>query len=492
MLRAYNTLMTHIKKRSLIVIGGAFLFFAIFVMMAMQPAMTTQSGIEPQATTQINQPMAYENTNITWSAYNSNMARNEFLNGTGSANYINAEPSVFYGNYISINQSDIIAPKELQNDTLGNMNKAWDSSKWGTGNTVVNTSVSSSWSNISGTGEEKLTADVLGTQNGENPDIEYTIDSSNYSSQNLEYDYLTLIISASMIRNSGAAAEVTLWNSSGYGYTVTPLIVSGTYYFSENLAQIQKDDGYKTTWNTTVGKGYSSVIDIAIEIGLPPKAPDGIYSVTLNGLAFTTFPITFGSNVSGAVTSQNAGRLQLSVFNPDITNISIVNNGYTEALSMPVEMAQNYTETQNQINTGNYIEETTTQASFDYPMGTDISYTQTNITMALNGINGYQIPVFDINGISLSNNLNNMTGNKTLYAGTVNPNQPTNVIYQTYYTATQWNSITSPPFILSVQGIEYYWWVFVISTFGAIGVFAGLKSYATGKEENLRIPPKVR
>jgi hypothetical protein len=76
----------------------------------------------------------------------------------------------------------------------------------------------------------------------------------------------------------------------------------------------------------------------------------------------------------------------------------------------------------------------------------------------------------------------------------MNPNEPNSVIYQVYYTANQWNSITSPPFFLSIQGIEYYWWVFIIGTFGAIGIFAGLRDYATGKEENARTPkaPKVR
>jgi len=483
--------MTHSKK-SLIAIAGVFISVAIFLMTATQPAIAPEAApATTQTTAGVAQPTPYENTNITWSSYNASMARNEYLNGTGAAGYINAEPSVFYQNYISVNPSHIIAPKILENDKLGTLQTTWDSSPWATGTSIANVTFSTSQKNISGVPVETLTADVSGTHNARQQGMVYNIPPSNYSSQNLEYDYVTFIMNFAVPRNSGAVGGVTLQNDTYSAIEIGNLITSGTYYFSENLAQIQKNAEYTVTWNTTAGSGYSSLLGIVPYINIPEGAPNGTYSITITALAMTTYPITFGSNYTGS-TITSAPTLQLSNFHPDVNNVTIVNNGYSEALSMPIEMGQNYTQTQNQISSGNYIEETTTQGNLEYPTGTDISYTGTNITMSLNGIGGIQIPVLDINGVSYTGKVSNMSGNQTLYAGTVNPNEPNNVIYQVEYTASQWNSITSPPFFLSVQGIEYYWWIGIIAIFGGLGIFAGAKSYATGKEENLRAPPKVR
>jgi len=492
--------MTHNNKRKFVVMAGAFILSAVFLMMALQPAAATQRepaiapAMIPQAITQANQTMAYENTNVTWSNYNSSMARNEYLNGTGAPNYINAEPSTMFKNYISIEPSHIIAPKVLQADGLGNLNTTWDRSLWGTNGAVANVSVSSSWANVSNMPEEKLMVDISGSHGSIWAYMSYAINAPNYSSQNLIYDYLTAVTSVSVPTNSGALGALMLWNSSAKGTDFIKNQPSGVYYLSGSLAQIQKEYGYSVTFNTTAGKGYSSYLEIQPDLFIPSGAPDGTYSLTLTGLALTTYPITFGANSTGVTVTNSTGDLQLANFHPDISNVSIVSGGYSEALSMPAMMAGNYTETQNQISTGDYIEETTTQASFAFPTGTDISYSETNITLALNGISGDQIPVLDINGVSYTNELTSLTGNETFSAGSVNPNQPNNVIYQVYYTADQWNSITAPPFFLSIQGIEYYWWVFIIGTFGAIGIFAGLRDYATGKEENARTPkaPKVR
>jgi len=469
------------------------LIAGIFIAMAMAPVTSGgQSQIQPTTTTatEINQTMPYLNTNVTWSAFNSTMTPNEYLNGTDQPQHFNAEPSVFYKNYISVNPSLIIANHELQNNTLGNVNTAWDAKLVGGDGSATNVSWTTSWTNVSGMGEDKLTANVIGTHTTVPIPMDYTINAPNYSSRNPEYDYVTFIFSVSTPTNSGADGYVLLWNAtSGYN---TGSITSGSYYFSESLAQMQKDNGYTTTWNTTIGRGYSPDLAIQPDIDIPSGAPDGTYSMTLNALAMTTYPITFGSNATGTTLTQSQGNLRLAEFHPDINNVSVINNGYSEALSQPMSMGLNYTYTQAQITGTQYIEENTREANLEFPTGSDISYSDSNISLVLNGIAGDQIGIYNINGVSYSTSVSDMHGNQTLYTGSVNPNQPNNVIIQTEYTAQQWNSITQAPFFLSVQGIEYYWWIFLIGTFGAIGIFAGLRSYSEGKEENLRAPPKVR
>jgi len=472
------------------------LIAGIFIAMALTPTTSGgQSQMQPQTTTAttVNETMPYLNTNVTWSAFNSSMTPNEYLNGTASPNYINAEPSVFYKNYISINPSLIIANHALQNDTLGSLSTTWDSYLWGSiSGSATNVTVSNSWANVSNMGEEKLTTDITGTHSSVWAHMGYTINAPNYSSQNTMYDYVTAIISVSTPINSGAVGTLSLWNSSGAGAGYTPSISSGTYYISESLAQYEKNTNYSITFNTTDGKGYSSNVGPMLNLQIPSGSPDGTYSITLNGLAMTTYPISFGSNANGTTITNNAGNLQLTEFHPDISNVTIANGGYSEALSEPMSMGLNYTYTQAQITGSQFIEENTQEANLEFPTGSDISYSNSNISLILNGISGNQIGIYNINGVSYSSSVSDTHGNQTLYTGSVNPNQPNNVIIQTEYTAQQWNSITQAPFFLSVQGIEYYWWIFLIGTFGAIGIFAGLRSYSEGKEENLRAPPKVR
>ncbi len=482
--------MTHSKK-SLIAIAGVFILAAIFLMTATQPAIApAEEPATTQAAATIAQPMPYENTNITWSSYNASMARNEFLNGTGAAGYINAEPSTFYQNYISLNPTDITSPKALQNNTLGTGDNWANVSDWRV-QQAGSTNITYSLSSVTLNGQKAImfSATVSGKYAGGYPYANITVPMADYPSQNIQYDYLTMIGQASVPTNSGALGVMMVNNNTG-GVSWILGSANQPMYLTMSLSHIEKE--YKTGFNTTIGQGFSSGAVAELQLGIPANAPDGTYSIILTGMAFTTYPITFGSNATGTTITNNVGNLQLSNFHPDVSNVSIVNGGYTEALSMPAAMAQNYTETQNQISSGNYIEETTTQAAFEFPTGADISYSATNITMPLNGIAGDQIPVFDLNGVSYTDTLSNKTGNETLYAGVVNPNEANNVIYQVEYTASQWNSITSPPFFLSVQGIEYYWWIGIIAIFGGLGIFAGLRSYATGKEENLRAPPKVR
>jgi len=485
--------MTH-KIVKIFAISLALVFIVVFLTASM-PQSTAQTSPQVIAQAVANpistgQPVISENTNITWSSFNQTMAPNEYLNSTGHPEYINAEPSIYYQNYISINPADIIAPKELQNDTLGTGDNWANASDWGiVRDGQANTTCSVAAEDLHGQHAIVLTVTISGNQAGISPYAYIQVPLADYPSQSTQYDYLTMIGRISVPTDSGANGHWDVMNSTG-SYISTKSTADQTIYTSMSLGQIAKE--YGTGFNTSAGQGFSASMKALIQLSIPANAPDGTYSATLTGMALTTFPITFGSNYTGSVITQNTGNLQLSDFHPDnVNNVSIVNDGYTEALSMPTQMSENYTETQNQITGSNYIEEETLQGNLLYPTGTDITYTASNVSVQFNGISGSQIPLLNVNGVSYSTQIGNVSGNSTTLIST-NPNQPVSVIYQVQYTASQWNSFTAPPFFLSVQGIEYYWWVGLIAIFGGLGIFAGLRSYATGKEEDLRAPPKVR
>jgi len=490
--------MTH-KIVKIFAVSLALIFVAV-ALTASMPQGTAQANPQVLAQAVVNplqgQPVVSENTNITWSSFNQSMAPNEYLNSTGHPEYINAEPSLYYKNYISVNPSHIIAPNVLQNDAIGNSNINWGHpTNWGSlsGTIETNMSYNVGYANESGEPMIRYTVQVSGGHVGYITAIGLIISSANFSSQNPAYDYLTAAFTVNTPSDSGAVGYMMVRNQTyPPNVPITPSIESGSYYITESLLQIEKNSGYATTFNTTAGSGYTSQLFIEPALNIPSGAPAGIYSITVNGLSMTTYPITFGSNATGTTLTQSLGNLRLAEFHPDnINNVTVVGDGYSEALSMPTQMSSNYTQTQNQLTGSSYIEETTSQGSLLYPTGTDISYSGSNVSVQFNGISGSQIPLLNVNGVSYSTQISNVSGNSTTLI-TTNPNQPVSVIYQVQYTASQWNSFTAPPFILSVQGIEYYWWIGLIAIFGGLGIFAGLRSYATGKEENLRAPPKVR
>jgi len=462
-------------------------FFAILtaLIFLMSPVQAATQSVAPQVSTLTNyQPNPSLNANVTWSTFNSSMAWNEYLNSTGGENYINAEPSAFYSNYITINPADIIAPNTLQNNTLGNLKTTWDSSPWSPTTGGTNLSVSTSQETVLGMPEETLSVDVSGTHVGITPGMSYYLQASNYSSQNLEYDYVTFIISLSMPSNSGSDGGMVLWNSTGHAFGATPSLTSGTYYFSKNLEQIQKDIGYTTTWNTTAGAGYSSNLKIYPSMNIPSGAPDGTYSITVNALAMTTYPITFGSNYTGSTVTA-ATTLQLSNFHPDISNVSIVNGGYTETLSQTLSDL-NYTSTQTPISSGNYIEQAGYQADFVLPTAPSLSYTSTNFTLPIS-VPGSQFQALDINGVSYLNTISTQTNGTAVLLTGVNPNTNTSYLAYVDYTASQWQSISSPAGIFSVAGIEYYWFIAIGAIASLLGLAGAVRHAHTKADQTERV-----
>jgi hypothetical protein len=451
----------------------------------MSPVQAAQQSASPLVATSVNyQPNPSLNANVTWSTFNSSMSWNEYLNSTGHPGYINAEPSISYKNYISINPSDIIAPKILQNDTLGKSNINWGATNTtAPSSTPTNITDSLQYKTIGGVPEVTLYANATSTHGAGVVDATFPIEAPDYPSQNLQYDYLTAIFSVNIPASSGAIGQIFVNNATAYGY-ITPQVTSGTYYITENLLQFEKSINYAETFNTTAGDGYSAKLFIGPQLNIPSGAPAGTYSITLNALAFTRYPITFGSNASGTIT-QNAGNLQLSVFHPDINNVSIVNGGYSEALSQELSNI-NYTATQTPISSGNYIEQVGYQGTFSFPSEPDLTYTGANFTLPLS-VPGSQFQALDVNGVSYLSNIGNKTNGTVVLLSSPNPTSSTSYLAYIDFTASQWQTISSPPGFFSIAGIEYYWFIAIGAIASLLGLAGAVRHAHTKADQTERV-----
>ena len=459
---------------------------AIAVLFLSQPLAQAQQGAAPMTTqTTTGQVTPVLNTNVTWSLFNSSMSPNEYLNGSGDPQYLNAEPSVYNPNYITVIPADISSPQLTGNDQLGWKNSAnWTVQNPPNGGGV--STITNSTSGIQMTSNESNSATS-------SPEYKLTIPDSALPSQNPAYDFITIIANSSMPTGSTIAINPT---NATRQYNQNMPITSNTtgtttatsIFYSINLATFAQETSIQ--FNTTVGKGYTPDILITIHQNLPEGSAS--ITTTLKALTITTYPIYLGTNATGQQVNIATGPAHLTNFKMPMP-VTVSNNGYTESLSQPLGMAQNLTETQAAISSGQYVEEVTQQAIMSFPTAPDLTYGPSNMTLEMNGINASQVTLINVNGVSYSSGLSGFNGT-SFNIGSENPNSPNSVIIQIEYTAAQWNSFTSAPSFFSVAGIEYYWWIFIISTLGAVGLFAGLKNYANGKANNFREvpPPRTR
>ena len=422
----------------------------------MNPAATSSSNIQPNPTL---------NTNVTWSTFTDGWTPLEYSNGSANLT-LNAEPSVFYANYITVDPADIQANHTLTNDKLGTMTTTWENTTWqATGSTGEG---SYETDTIQTYGSLTVKANTSSTT-AETSGYYITVPLSDFPSNNLQYDYLTGILTFSGAQISGVSATMKISNQTSVDQYVT-ITPGQSVYFSASLAQIQQKDNYAATFNTS-GKGATTLVSIEPSMSLPTYTTTEDYTLTLSGLAFTDYALTLGQNATGATVTESGNHAQLSALSPDFKWTSITNNGYTVAVSQSL---QNLTEQQSAINSGSYIEQVEYQGQFVLPTAPDLSYGPANITEHFN-VNTSQTQVLDINGVSYLSAISGKNNTIQLLSS-VNPNSQTQFLQIVDYTQSQWTSISSPPGIFTLAGIEYYWEEFIIAILAVVGVGAGAAS----------------
>ena len=384
--------------------------------------------------------------------------------------------SQIYANPISINPTDILAYKSLQNDNISKLGQWENTSLWSMENSPNETQ--SNFAIGKGTG---FTISVIDTKNANAFGTTMYIPNSDYPSANLQYDYLTMIYSFTGANTVGACAHISISNQSGlakvnYELPKTTITPGQTEYFSIPFSQM------KLGLNTTTGKGYSSQMQVIPYINTP-SGVDGTWSINIYGMALTTYPVSIGINTTGNTITQATNDIKLKSFSPAFNWEEIINNGYSVAVSQTM---QNMTVSQTSINDGTFTEEATYQGTLQLKPAPDLTYSNSDITLKMN-LTGKQYLVANLNGISYLTTVQKKE-NGTYLFGSENPNNANSIILEVKYTAAQWNASTNTPSIFSLQGLEYYWWVGLIGLMNIIGLGAAASSHFSGDEENLKVP----
>ena len=454
------------EARSRIGIFSIIMVLLVTLLMLLE-AMTGTAPVQsnnPAVTANI-QPAPMLNTNITWSTFYHGWNPLEYSNGTANLT-LNAQESSLYANPISINPSDIRANNTFTFDKLGSQSSDWESETVAPGTLAGGAVQTFTISN-------GIITETANTSNAASNSINdlIQVNLSNYPSANLAYDYLTYILSVSGPSTvTGVHSQLVLGNSSGVNSYQLPTVLPGSpEYQTVTLATINSMDKFSPSFNTT-GKGTSSYIKLYFALNIPESSTSATYTMEISGLAFTTYPITPGTNATGDRITSSSGNLQLDSFNPS-TPMNVTNNGYTVAISQPF---QNLTTQQSAVSSGGYVEQVEYQGSFMLPTAPDLSYGSTNLTEQFN-VSTAQTQVLDINGVSYLSTISGKNGTVQLLSS-VNPNSQTQFLQIVDYTQSQWTSISSPPGIFTIQGIEYYWEEFIIAILAVVGIGAGAAS----------------
>ena len=446
----------------------AILLFAVIGMIGLSTAVQggvsnspalnyTAAGVEPN-------PQL--NVNATYSTFYHNYKEFEYYNGTGNAT-LHAGLSSFYKNPITVNPTDIESPILQENIThIRWQNPAiWKIA----GETITNTSNSITFEaqDNSTTGKTFTSAIYL------NP--------AYLPNSNLQYDYITITGTFTETIATTNGLNINIWESNQ-----TATEIEQTIHIYNNTAEIGKGTSSPTNnqpfyMAIPLSNFLTNPTMIQINPTLNTPAGTGNEAVTITGMAMTTSPLTLGSatnskNITYTPTG-SFGNIHLSNFAPNFAYSEVANGGYTVALSQPL---QNATISQSSINDGKYVESATYQGVEQLPSAPDLTYGNANISMNI-ALPGTQYKVLNVNGQSYTNTVSTMK-NGTFTAGSVNPTHANEIIVQVYYTSAQWNSVSSPPGFFSnpVATIEYYWYIFLGITLGAIGLGAGIKGHAQG------------
>lgn len=458
----------------------AIIAVGLFLLASVMPGAQAQAGAQPATTISNYTPAPTMNTNVTWSSFENGWSPLEYSNGTAYEN-LTAGFSAFYKNPISVQTQDIVASGVLQNDSVGGT--IWNDAKPTAGGspsggaiaTVGNTT-------IAGINEPFLTLNASEAATNSLPifDSLPTIQSSQFPSNNIQYDYLTFGMHLSGPALTGAYASVNIYNGSATKLAVMTAFPDQAYYFSENLQYLNKITG-GSGFNLT-GSGKMTELQVSPYIVLPTGPSSDKFTLTIFAYALTTYPISLGQNATGAAQTVISGAAHLLTFNPS-AHMQIYNSGYSVAVSQPL---QNLTEQQTSINDGTYTEQATYQGIFSLPSAPDLSYSASNITVPLT-LPSTQYEVANLNGASFLSSIQSQP-NGTFTFGTVNPNSQNSLVLEVKYTSAQWDASSSPPSFFSLAGLEYYWWVSVLGFLSLIGLAALATHDFGGNEGNLRAP----
>lgn len=439
--------------------------FAIFIsLIFLMAPIGAAHSISPSASASTNyQPNPSLNTQASWSSFNSTMAWNQYINGTGKPAYLNVEPGA--GNYISIIPGDIKTNLTYPSYAVP--------SNWGV---ETGDGYGQSASNANNTYSEAYAGNdiwlnITTNANDESQDgLGIFTDFSNMPSSTLSYDYFTFEYKVSGASITGMNTQVIAFDNYGTLQSrMQQLNGTGSGYISYNLQQ--------TGINSTCYANHK--VEAYILMNVPATSSAESVSLEITGMAVSTYALSLGYNATGGIVNSGLNEIKLATFKP-AQFMSISDNGYSENLTQTMSLI-NYTATQTPITSGNYIEQVGYQATFSLPSAPDLSYGAANFTLPLS-VPASQFQALDVNGVSYLSTLGNKTNGTVVLLSSVDPTSSISYLSYVDFTASQWQTISHPAGIFTIAGIEYYWFIAVGAIAGLLGLAGGVR-HANNKAE---------
>ena len=446
----------------------------------------TAFAATPSSTPVHIQPNPTVNVNVTWSSFNSSWGELEYNNGSANLT-LNAQPSTTYRNPISVN------PLDIQSNQLYNTSSGYNNlSNWGTASSGTFASPITQHIATSTTinGHKAIMFQENATGTGATQWVPtFSIPFAKYPSNNIAYDYLTVIANeSSQFTASGQSLYISIENMTDSNVADNAYInITGNKLSTASPTSIYPGGliEFSAPLNQISGLNFNASQSDGLTVRLVMTTPDvqtsTYQTVTIDSIQLTENQLYLGTtqtNTTQEALADFTGNAQLTSFNPNFAWSAVNNNGYTVSVSQTI---QNLTTTQTPISSGNYIEQVEYQGLFDLPTAPDLSYGPANLTEAFN-LSTSQTQVLDINGVSYLSEISGKNGTIQLLAS-VNPNQPTQFLQIVDYTQSQWNSISVAPGIFTIAGIEYYWWIAVGGLATLIGLAAAAKHAGTKADQ---------
>ena len=445
-----------INKKPILVVFA----ISIALIFLMAPVAAASHSINPAVTSTSTgnyQPDPTLNTNATWATFHHGWSPLEYNNGTGNAT-LHTNMSTFYQNPISIN------PTDIQSHALNSTSAIPKNSS----------RIQGSNSDYTAT-DTGLTIDTNSTA-ATHQRIYWVIPSTSLPSNNPAYDYLTIEGKISGITQTGQEAQIGYYNSSVWQYygvennslsTSTNYITNGPFFASVNLAYL----------NLTASKTN--------QIGIRLSQPEGAtstFTVNVIGFNITETQLNLGIQNGKEVSASANGNAFMQTFNPNFAWSSVINGGYSVALSA----SPNITEVQTPITSGNYIEQVQYSGTFELASAPDLSYGASNITFPLT-VPADQVQVLTLGGSSYINSLGNKTNGTVQLVSGISPTSPTSYYAIVDYTASQWQSISHPAGFFTYDGIAYYYWLAIGAIASLLALGVGVRHAKTKREQTEKV-----
>ena len=473
-----------INKKPILVVFA----ISIALIFLMAPVAAASHSINPAVTSTSTgnyQPDPTLNTNATWATFHHGWNATEYNNGSANVS-LNAGLSTFYANPISINPIDIQG--SLNNYThkiaSATTNMEWDGIDGATGEPESAGTNGPSGGAVYGiantSGQISFTLNTsAAAANGLGAGI--CVDTSNLPSSNLQYDYFTgaaEITTGTQI----TGLNMTIGFNSNHANRIEAVAgytnkVDTPVYISVPLSQYAADIGYNIS-----GTMYPR-FDISLNV--PVSTTATTYTVKIFDFGITTYANSLGSQIINGTShtvEKVVGNAQLSTFNPSFTWSSVINGGYSVALSA----SPNITEVQTPITSGNYIEQVQYSGTFELASAPDLSYGASNITFPLT-VPADQVQVLTLGGSSYINSLGNKTNGTVQLVSGISPTSPTSYYAIVDYTASQWQSISHPAGFFTYDGIAYYYWLAIGAIASLLALGVGVRHAKTKREQTEKV-----